>query len=56
MEDTIKEISVGPCRFCGWTPQESDAKFTVVDDAVYVFCPKCGYENHEARFLIKGAN
>ena len=49
----IKSISVGGCWFCEWKPTEdSTAKFQVEDGAVYVFCPKCGYEIQDAQFLI----
>jgi len=51
-----KCISVGGCWFCEWKPiQGTDfesAKFGTHDGAVYVFCPKCGYELQDALFLI----
>jgi len=53
MKKKIITISVGPCWFCDWKPtKESGAKFTKIDGAVYVFCPECGYEIPDARFLI----
>jgi hypothetical protein len=51
--ENIKTISVGKCWFCDWDPLvDGDAKFTLVDGAVDVFCPVCGMEIPDARFLI----
>jgi hypothetical protein len=51
-----KCISVGGCWFCEWKPIQEDqhhnAEFVKIDGAVYVFCPKCGYELQDAQFLI----
>ena len=55
-EKNIKQISVGGCWFCEWKPiqdiDHENAKFTMDDGAVYAFCPKCGYELQDAKFLI----
>jgi len=55
-EKNVKQISVGGCWFCEWKPIQGteleEAKFTMTDGAVFVFCPKCGFEIPDAQFLI----
>lgn len=51
----IKAVSVGGCGFCSWESTDSnspDAKFVMIDGALYVFCPECGLEISKAEFLI----
>lgn len=49
----IKSIGIKKCQFCNWKPsKDSSPKFGMVKGAVYVFCPKCGYELVNAQFLI----
>ena len=49
----IKAVSVGPCWFCDWKPDDDNiARFEMHEGGIFVFCPKCGYEIVDARFLI----
>lgn len=54
----IKKISVGPCWFCDWEPMEGKkgvARFEMHEGAIYVFCPKCGYEIPDAKYLLNNS-
>lgn len=52
MGKNIKAVSVGDCWFCDWKTVDSKPDLRLVDGAVYVFCPKCGFEIPDARYLI----